>query len=266
MNVGKTARLNRLFSHPSGRLCSVAVDHFVSYSFSRLPDGLRDITDTLARICAARPDAVTMQKGVAASAWLPHAGKVPFILQTSVITVDDVCCEQIATPEDAVRLGADAVAVAGFVRGQTQGYHLRTISQAAREASRFEMPLICHIYPRSFSPEPAISYEAEDIAWGVRCALECGADVIKTPFCSDFRAFAEIVAECPVPVVAAGGPETKTLEAALVMLERVIQSGANGVTIGRNVWSSGDITKNVLAVKAVIHAADPVTRIAALQG
>ena len=29
--LGKQIRLNRLFSHPCGRLCSIAVDHFAGY-------------------------------------------------------------------------------------------------------------------------------------------------------------------------------------------------------------------------------------------
>jgi DhnA family fructose-bisphosphate aldolase class Ia len=31
MKVGKRIRLNRIFSDPSGRLCSVAIDHFIGY-------------------------------------------------------------------------------------------------------------------------------------------------------------------------------------------------------------------------------------------
>ncbi|MCL5998176.1 MAG: aldolase, partial [Chloroflexi bacterium] len=116
MNIGKQIRLNRIFSHPSGRLCSVAVDHFIAYG-EGLPGGLRHIQPTLAAIVAARPDAVTMHRGIAAHCWHPHAGVVPLIVQSSTIRVDDSACEQIATPEDAVRLGADALAIAAFVRG-----------------------------------------------------------------------------------------------------------------------------------------------------
>jgi DhnA family fructose-bisphosphate aldolase class Ia len=67
MNIGKLVRMNRIFSHSSGRLCSVAVDHFIGYGHG-LPDGLRQIGPTLAAIVAGRPDAVTMHKGIAASA------------------------------------------------------------------------------------------------------------------------------------------------------------------------------------------------------
>ena len=41
MNTGKLVRLNRIFAHNSGRLCSVAVDHFTIYQ-DGLPEGLKD--------------------------------------------------------------------------------------------------------------------------------------------------------------------------------------------------------------------------------
>jgi len=262
VNTGKLVRMNRIFSHPSGRLCSVAVDHFIGYA-EGLPEGLRRIRATLAAIAAGGPDAVTMHKGIAASAWGPYAGRIPLILQSTTARPDDSACEQMATPEDAVRLGADGFAVAAFVRGLTEAAHLRTVADCVREASRFEMPVVCHIYPRD--KDNKISFAAEDIAWAVRCALEVGVDVIKVPYCGDVRAYAEIVAECPVPVVAAGGPRADTLRSALAMIAEVVQSGARGATIGRNVWGFGQIAAAIAAFKAVIHdgrSADEAARIA----
>jgi class I fructose-bisphosphate aldolase len=252
MNIGKQIRLNRIFSHPSGRLCSVAIDHFIAYG-QGLPPGLRHIQPTLAAIVAAQPDAVTMHKGIAMSAWAPHAGAVPLIIQSSTIRVDDTAIEQVATPEDAVRLGADAFAIAAFVRGNSEAAYLRRVADAVREAARFDIPVICHIYPRDFSAGPNISYTPEDIAWAARCAVEVGADVVKTPYCGDVAAFSQIVSDCPVPVVAAGGPQSGTLELALGMMGEVVKSGARGATIGRNIWGLAEISKAVHAFKAVLH-------------
>ena len=252
MNIGKQIRLNRIFSHSSGRLCSVAVDHFIAYG-EGLPAGLRHIQATLDALVAARPDAVTMHKGIAASCWQPHAGRVPMIIQSSAIRVDDTAMEQFATPEDAVRLGADAFAIAAFVRGPTEAAYLRRVAENVREAARFDLPVICHIYPRSFNGKVAVSYEPEEIAWAARCAIEAGADVVKTPYCGDVSAFAQIVADCPVPLVAAGGPKADNLQAALAMMCEVVQSGASGATIGRNVWGFDRISAAVEAFKAVLH-------------
>ena len=55
MNIGKLIRLNRLFAHPSGKFCSVAIDHFNGYG-DGLPAGLRKIKPTLAAIVARRTD------------------------------------------------------------------------------------------------------------------------------------------------------------------------------------------------------------------
>jgi len=250
MNLGKLVRMNRIFAHASGRLCSVAVDHFIGYG-QGLPDGLRRIGPTLAAIVAGQPDAVTMHKGIAAAAWRRYAGRIPMILQSSAVRPDDTARQQLATPEDAVRLGADGFALAAFVRGATEADHLRVVADCVRDAARYEMPVFCHIYPRD--PQGRISFLPEDIAWAVRCALEAGVDVIKTPYCGDVRAHAQIVSDCPVPIVAAGGPKAETLSAALRMIAEVVQSGARGATIGRNIWGFPQITAAVQAFKAVIH-------------
>jgi class I fructose-bisphosphate aldolase len=252
MNIGKRTRLNRLFAHPSGNLCSVAVDHFIGYSLG-LPRGLREIEQTLAAVAAGKPDAVTLHKGAALSAWAPYAGKIPLILQSVIARPDDSACEAIAVPDDAVRLGADAFAVAIFVRGASEGAHIRMLADQVRQAEKYEMPVICHTYPRNFEGTARVSFTPEDIAWAVRCALEAGADVIKTPYCGDVASYRQIVNDCPVPLVAAGGPQAETLEAALTMIGEVMESGARGATIGRNVWGFEDIPYAVKAFKRIIH-------------
>ena len=57
----------------------------------------------------------------------------------------------------------------------------------------------------------------------------------------------------PLPLVAAGGPQTGTLLAALKMMAEVVRSGARGATIGRNIWGCENIRAAVCAFKAVIH-------------
>jgi len=253
MNIGKRIRLNRLFAHPSGRLCSLAIDHLVAYGRG-LPPGLRHIQATLAAVIPETPDAVTMHKGLATSVWEPYAGRVPMILQSTLMRIDDSAREYAATPEDAVRLGADAFAVASFVNGATESAFLRAIADFVRQAAHYDLPVICHIYPRAFNEgEPEISYDPDDVAWAVRCALEMGADVIKVPFCGDVKAQAQIVADCPVPLVSAGGATTKTLQDALESLEGVVASGMRGATIGRNIWGHADPALAMRAFNAVIH-------------
>ena len=113
MDLGKAIRLARLFSHASGRFCSVAVDHFIGYQ-TGLPEGLRDLRSTLEVLVAGRPDAVTMHIGVAKTCWPPLAGRVPLIIQSIIGRPDDTADEHLCIPEDAVRVGVDAFATCAF--------------------------------------------------------------------------------------------------------------------------------------------------------
>jgi class I fructose-bisphosphate aldolase len=250
MSLGKTIRLNRLFSHPSGNLVSIAIDHFPGYSLG-LPPGLRQIGPTLDAIMAGQPDAVTMHKGIALALWSRYAGRAGLILQSSGVRPDDSAQEQFQTIDDAVRLGADALAIVAYVHGRTEAEYLRNVASYVRESEKVAIPVICHVYPRDAGNN--IIYTPEGIAWAVRCILEVGADVIKVPYCGDPVAHAQIVADCPVRIVAAGGPKTATLHEALSVLRQAVDAGVRGGTVGRNVWGSENITGAVRAYKAIIH-------------
>jgi class I fructose-bisphosphate aldolase len=262
MNLGKRIRLQRIFSHPSGRLCSLAVDHFIGYQ-KGLPPGLVNVPRTLRELVAGRPDAVTMLKGMAMTAWEPYAGKVPLVISSVCFTADDTVMELVATAEEVAQLGADAMAVAIGVRGPNEGRYLKMLCSAVEQASRLNIPVFAHIYPRSFSSNVAIVHDPENIMWAVRCGIECGADVIKVPFTGDAESYRQIVATCPVPLIAAGGPKCNALEEALELLAQAISAGARGATIGRNIWGERNPARALKAFKALIH--DGCTPEAALQ-
>jgi class I fructose-bisphosphate aldolase len=262
MDIAKLTRLNRIFSHPSKRLCSVAIDHFIGYQ-KGLPHGLLNLPETLKKLAAGKPDAITMIKGVAKSAWEPYAGRIPVIIQAVCFTADDAVIENVTRPEEVLRLGADAIAVALGVRGPNEGKFLKILCQMVEEADRIGLPVIAHIYPRDFSKAPVIVHDPENIMWAVRCGIECGADVIKVPFTGDPVSYREIVATSPVPVVAAGGPRCDSLRTALEMMAKVVESGTRGGTIGRNIWGDPDPTRALAAFRAVIH--DGLTPAAALE-
>jgi putative autoinducer-2 (AI-2) aldolase len=61
-----------------------------------------------------------------------------------------------------------------------------------------------------------------------------------------------VVAQCPVPIVIAGGkklPEEKARELAY----RAVQAGAAGVDMGRNVFQSEKPRAMMKAIAAVVH-------------
>jgi class I fructose-bisphosphate aldolase len=253
MNIGKQIRLNRIFSHPSGRLCSVAVDHFVGYGKLTAGGGLSNLADALAKVAAGQPGAVTMSKGTAMNCWAPYAGKIPLIVQAGCFTADDRIIETVTNAEECVRLGAEAIAVAIGIFGPNEGRFIKILMDHVTAAAKYDLPVIAHIYPRDFSgPTPKIVFDPEGIMWAARVGIEAGVDVIKVGYTGDVSSFRQVVESSPVPVVAAGGPKAKNLRAALSTMAEVIQAGGRGATIGRNVWGVPKTTEALRAFKAVL--------------
>lgn len=255
-DLGKQIRLGRIFSHPSRRILSVAIDHMINYP-THLPPPLRTMEQTLAAIVEGRPDAVTMNKGIAMRLMPPHAGKVPLIVQSMAMRPGDDVFADHASVEEALTLGADAIAVSIFVHCPMEIEFLRHLSRVVEQASRYGLPVIPHIYPLSSGDEKtSVAHDPEAIDYAVRVGLEMGADVVKVPFTGDVASFRDIVSVTPVPVVAAGGPRCETLEEAEAMVRNVAASGAAGATVGRNVWGFVDIPLAISRLKAAIYAKD----------
>lgn len=253
MNIGKRIRLNRIFSHPSGRLCSVAVDHFIGYGALTPGGGLSNLPAALAKIATGSPGAVTMSKGTAMNCWAPYAGKIPLIVQSGCFTADDRVIESVTDPEECVRLGADALAIAIGIFGPNEGRFIKILTDGVTQAARYDLPVIAHIYPRDFSgPKPKIVFDPEGIMWATRVGIEAGADVIKVGYTGDVRSFRQVVESSPVPVVAAGGPKAKNLREALEAMAQVVEAGGRGATIGRNIWGVARTAEACRAFKAVI--------------
>jgi len=248
--LGKRIRLKRIFGHPSGRILSVAVDHLINYS-TGLPPALRAMEHTLRECVRGRPNALTMNKGIAMRYGHLFAGIVPLIVQSMALRPDETEFADSATAAEAAAMGADAIAVALFVHCPLEIRYLRHLSAVVRDAERVGLPVIPHIYPLSSGDEKhTVAHDPEAVFYAVRAGLEMGADVIKVPYTGDIASFRDIVAATPVPVVCAGGPRCETLEDAECMVREVVAAGAAGATVGRNVWGFPDIPSAIERLKA----------------
>ena len=63
----------------------------------------------------------------------------------------------------------DAIAVAMFLKGEHEMAYIRHLSEVVREAERFGLPVIPHIYPLTSGDEKhTITHNPEDIFYCVR--------------------------------------------------------------------------------------------------
>jgi fructose-bisphosphate aldolase, class I len=253
-DLGKKVRLNRIFSHPSGRILAVAVDHLINYP-DGIPAGLRDLGRTIGEVAKGRPNAITLNKGAAMRFMAPYAGSVPFIVQQMASRAGAADYAANVSVEEVLALGGDAIAVSIFVKAEIEMRHIQHLATVVREAERCGLPVVTHVYPLTSGAEQhTVTHEPEDVFYAVRMGLELGADVIKVPYTGSVESFRDIVSVTPVPVVTAGGPTCKTLDDAVAMVRDVARSGAAGATVGRNVWGFPDIPRAIERLKEAVYS------------
>lgn len=248
--LGKEIRMRRLIPEADGHYFGLTVDHSMARG---VLSGLDTIDDTLKRMLAGCPDAITMHKGLAERCFPAYAGKIPLVLKCTTFSPyhfdEDIV---VADVEEAVRMGADAVSVGCIVGGDTQRDQLKTLARFSKLASSAGMPLISHIYPRGNNIKED-QYSVKNVLYAARMAAEVGVDLIKTNYTGDTKSFAEVVRAVPCRVAVAGGEKAETAEEFLQMTRDVMDSGAVGVTYGRFIFTYRNPTALVKAVRRVIH-------------
>lgn len=252
MTFGKQVRRNRIFHTPTGRILTLAVDQGSAYRFD-LPAPLAAIAETVRRFEGEPPDAIVAQRGLFGEILRPFAGRIPLMLQAVTITPDRSDESYlISNVEDALALGADALAVTIFVGGRTQKEGLGMLGRLVREARGVGLPVVAHIYPlgEEFRGKPT---SERGVAYAARAGFEVGVDVVKTRYTGDPESFQRIVDRTPIPIVAAGGPRLGSPLAVLEMARDVALTGARGMTIGRNLWGDRHPPALLGALKAVYH-------------
>jgi DhnA family fructose-bisphosphate aldolase class Ia len=250
--LGKEIRLERLKNRASGRIFTVAVDHAPSYG---VLSGLEDIQKVVDRVASAGPDALLLMKGTAQRCFRPYAGRVALILKCSTLSPyhpqHDVW---VSAVEDAVSLGADAIAMALTVGSAMQAQLVANLGNLVRAAEPLAMPVIVHAYPNGELVPPDEVYTVERVGYAARLVMELGVDVVKTFYTGSAESFARVVEiAAPSLVVAAGGPRLETDTDVLRMAHGVVQAGAAGITFGRNIWQSDDPSALIGALKYVLH-------------
>lgn len=250
--LGKSIRMNRLMARAPGRLLDITIDHGIARGV--LP-GLEDIASLTGRIAATKPDAVTMQKGIAETCFAPCAGQVPLIIKCSSYSPFHRDFDAMtASVAEAARLGADAVAIGIIVGSARQPEALTLLGDFVAEARRHGLPTVAHIYPRGELIPKNERYSMRQVRYAVRVGAELGVDFIKTHYTGSVESFADVVRASPAYVLAAGGVTAEHAPAFLRQARDVIDAGAAGLACGRFVWTHPDMPRLIRALKHIIHA------------
>ncbi len=260
--MGKAVRLSRMVNAESGKMMAITVDHATSRGIAPMT-GIQDIQGAIDKIVAGVPDAMTMTGGIQKRCWGPHVGSGIAILHKisnySPTSPTNDCI--FGSVDAAVRMGADAVSLGCMTLGTYQNEQFERIGVVSEYCDKIGMPLIGHIYPKGESVPKEKQTAWENIAYCCRSAAELGLDVVKTTYTGDPDSMAKVIACVPSSfrVVIQGGDTPKGLKGDdllmyyMQMTRDALDAGCGGVTMGRWVWDSEDVTALVIALRRLIH-------------
>ncbi len=240
---GLKNRLARIFNPKSGHTVMLACDH----GFIMGPTSGLERVDLTINPLIEYADCLMCTRGILRSVIPPTMSK-PVCLRadggTSILT--DLNLNRVYDVEDVLRINASAMAVMVAV-GDKASEQITThnLVHTVDMGEKFGIPVL-----GVTAVGKDMARDARYFRLATRICAENGASFVKTYYTEE--GFETVVAQCPVPVVIAGGkklPEDQALELAY----RAIQAGAAGVDMGRNVFQSAKPLAMMKAIAGVVH-------------
>ena len=240
-------RLNHIF-RPDGRALIVAFDHGMMDGPCA---GMERPAETLRKIVAGGADAILTTYGMA-TRFAKEIASLGLILRldgggTKLGKMGPG--SQFYTIDDALRIGADAVAVSAFPGSDKEEDTLRMLAHVVGVAHAWGMPVMGEIVPGGFDSGPEFR-SAESISISSRVGAELGADWVKIPYADGFE---QVTSGCFVPAVILGGAKKGNERVMLENIRDALDAGAVGVAVGRNIFQADDPAAMTAAVAALIH-------------
>jgi len=240
------ARSRRIFAE-DGRSVTVALDH----GLAGMDDlaGLRRPSQVIASVRHAGADCVLTTPGIAQTC-ASAIGRMGLIvrLDGGAVTYFDQPepMRQLGSVEDAVRWGADGVALMGLMGTPDEAATLERIARCAASCRQWGMVLLAEMLPGGFGATPTVA----EVAVATRVACELGATAVKVPFCGTVEEFSSIVADAYQPVLVLGGGGGADVA---TRLRGAMDAGAAGVAVGRDVWQSDDPARTTRELVELVH-------------
>jgi len=242
---GMKNRLARIFNPKSGKTFMLAFDH--GY-FLGPTSGLERL-DLKIPPLVPYIDVLMGTRGALRSCITPDvsSGKAIALRCSSGSSIldEDLSNECVSVDiDDAIRMGADCMAIQVFVGAPYQKQSIENLSNVINQGLRYGIPAM-GVVAVGKNMERTPKY----FRLATRMIAEFGAQIVKTYYCEEFET---VTACCPIPIVIAGGKKLPEPEA-LTMCYRAINEGAAGVDMGRNIFQAENPVAMAQAVRAIVH-------------
>ena len=182
--------------------------------------------------------------------------KVPLIVKlngkTSFHKGEEPVSVQNCTVEEASALGAVGVGYTIYVGSQFENEMIKEFSEIEKEAHEAGLIVIGWMYPRG--KHIASDTDPEILAYAARLGLELNADAVKIKYTGDKKTFKNVVEVAgKTKVFVVGGPKTENEAELLETAQDVLDCGAVGLAIGRNVWQAKEPLKVAERLAEIVY-------------
>lgn len=238
-NLVSTYRMQRLF--PRNQVAIICpVDHGLIFPRA-LMKGLEDPVAVINRLTAQGATGFMMSPGLVKQTQVEmgQAARLSRVMAVDgfyeLTNAKEGIGTLLATIEDALRLGVDCVKMLmpWNVSAREKAKLVERLGKIVSDAARWQMPVMIEPVLLGAPRNAGVVREEFEVA---RIAYDIGADIIKIAF-PGAETTAKLVAELKVPLVIAGGPMTGSYADAVREIEEAVAAGAQGLIVGRNVWS-----------------------------
>lgn len=242
--------MERILDRRTGNAVIVPMDHGISVGPL---NGLVDMKKAVDDVTLGGATSVLMHKGLIRYSYRMSGKDVGLIMHLSASTDLGPTSNNkvmVATIEEAIKAGADAVSVHINFGAEDEPHMLESVGEISRKCCDWGMPLLVMAYPRG--PQIKNQFDPHAIAHCARAATELGADIVKVSYTGDIDSFREVCRGALAPIVIAGGPKMDSDMDILNMVHDSIEAGGHGVSIGRNVFQNMNVQGIMKAISSIV--------------
>ena len=261
-SVGIRRRLKRFFRR-DGRALIFAMDHGFEHGPTDFEEHWEHVNPRIImrKVVRAGIDGVMMLPGtvrLAGDELKADTGlMVKLTSKTNLRPKDEQLLQsQLGYVEDAIRLGADAIAATVYWGSPAEDVMMRQFAEIASYAHDLGFPVVQFAYPRGpyINEKYGKKEDYRVVMYGARAAVESGSDMIKTYWTGSRETFAKVVdAAAGVPVLLSGGAKTEDPVDFLKLVWEVIEAGGAGAVVGRNIFQRENPEPFIRALLKVVH-------------
>lgn len=167
-----------------------------------------------------------------------YKGKIPLIIKVNGKTrfnSEDPISPLLCSVDEAKALGAVAVGYTVYVGAPSEHIMMREFARLTSEAHEKGLAVVGWMYPRG---KLVGELTPEIIAYAARVGMEVGADFVKVSYPKSLKNMEWVVKAAGRTNVMIAGGNASEEDQFLKMTKTIVESGATGLAVGRNVWQA----------------------------